>query len=65
MLLAQLAARLGSLGGVKYAGDLSISGEVIERHRRLGGTLPCHHRRRRGHYSHLDAQPIPLIDVQR
>ena len=65
MLLAQLTARLGSLGGAEYAEDLCIAGEVVERRRHLGGTLPCHHRRRRGHYSHLDAQPIPLIDAQR
>ena len=65
MLLAQLTTRLGSLGGAEYTGDLSIAGEVVERRHHLGGTLPCRHRRRRGHYSRLDALPIPLIDAQR
>ena len=63
--MIQLRARLGSLGGAEYAGDLCIAGEVVERRRRLGGTLPSRYHRRRGHYSRLDAQPIPLIDVQR
>ena len=63
--MIQLRARLGSLGGAEYAGDLCIADEVVDRRRRLGRILPCRHRRRRSHYSRLDAQPIPLIDVQR
>ena len=65
MLLIQLGARLRPLGGAEYAEDLCIAGEVVERCRRLGGTLPCRYHRRRGHYNQLDAQPIPLIDAQR
>ena len=65
MLLAQLTARLGSLGDAEYAGDLCFASEVVERRRRLGGTLLCHHHRRRGHYSRLDAQPVPSVEAQR
>ena len=65
MLLVQLGARLSPLGGTEYVGDLSIAGEVVERRRRLGGTLPCCHRRRRSRCSSLDAQPVPLVEAQR
>ena len=67
MLLVQLSARLSPLGGAEYAGDLSIAGEVIDhrRRRRLNSTPPGRHRRRRGLYRSLDAQPVPSIEAQR
>ena len=64
-MLVQLSARLSLLGGAKYTGDLSIAGEVIDRHRCLGRTSPCRHRRRRGLCSSLDVQPVPLVEAQR
>ena len=39
--MIQLRARLGSLGGAEYAEDLCIAGEVVDRRRHLGRTLPC------------------------
>jgi len=65
VLLVQLSARLSPLGGAEYAGDLSIADKVIDRHRRLGRTPPCRHRRRRGLCSSLDVQPVPLVEAQR
>ena len=65
MLLVQLGARLSPLGGTEYAGDFCFAGEAIVRRRRLSGTLPCRHRRRRGHYSRLDAILVPSVEAQR
>ena len=60
-----LRARLGSLGGAEYAGDLCIAGEVIDRCRCLCRTPPCRHQRRRGLCSSLDVQLVPLVEAQR
>ena len=63
--LVQLSAWLSPLGGAEYAEDLSIAGEVVDRHRHLGRTPPCRHRRRQGLCSSLDVQPVPLVEAQR
>ena len=65
MLLVQLSARLSTLGGAEYAGDLSFAGKVVDRRCRLGRTPPCCHRHRRGLCSSLDVQPVPLVEAQR
>ena len=64
-MLVQLSARLSPLGGAEYAGDLSFAGEVVDRHRRLGRTPPCRHRRQRGLCSSLDVQLVPLVEARR
>ena len=64
MLLAQLTARLGSLGGAEYAEDLCIAGEVVDRRAHVGRAPLSRHRRRQGRSSDLEIQPVPPVCAQ-
>ena len=62
--MAQLTARLGSLGGTEYAGDLCITGEVVDRRAHVGRAPLSRHRRRQGHSTDLELQPVPPVCAQ-
>ena len=62
--MAQLTARLGSLGGTEYADDLCITGEVIDHRAHVGRAPLSHHRHRQGHSSDLELQPVPPVCAQ-
>ena len=64
MLLAQLTARLGSLGGTKYAGDLCIASEVVDRWAHVGHAPLSRHCRRQGRSNDLELQPVPPVCAQ-
>jgi len=62
--LVQLSAWLSPLGGAEYADDLSFTGEVLNRWVHVGHALLSHHRRRQGHSSDLELQPMPPVCAQ-
>ena len=62
--MAQLTARLGSLGGTEYADDLCIAGEVVDHRAHVGrAPLSCH-RCRQGRSSDLELQLVPPVCAQ-
>ena len=62
--MAQLTASLGPLRDAEYVDDLSFTSEVLNRRAHVGRAPLSRHRRRQGHSSDLELQPVPPVCAQ-